>query len=61
MNAFEYGRWQAWQGTAHFILSDSNGAYEIQYFPTVDAMVNWLYLIAGDKAAARALNAQVKK
>lgn len=57
---FEFGRWQAWQGTAHVILSDSNGSYELQYFDNADNCVNWLFL-NGHKDAARALNAQVKK
>lgn len=56
---FEFGRWQAWQGTAHVLLSDSSGVYQLGYFATVDDAINWLYG-NGHRDAARALNKHVK-
>lgn len=56
---FEFGRWSAWQGTAHVLLSDSNAAYQLGYFATVDDAINWLF--ANDyRDAARALNRHAK-
>lgn len=61
MKPFESGRWQAWAGTSHIILSDTNGSYELGYFKTIDDAINWLYVIVEDKPAARALNAHKKE
>lgn len=59
MKPFIFGKWHAWEGTAHVILSNED-IKELHYFANTDNMVNWLYLIAKDEDAARALNAHVK-
>lgn len=58
MKPFQFGKWHAWQGTAHIILSDED-TKKLRYFETVNDCINWLYL-NGDtegRDAARALNA----
>ena len=58
--AFQHGKWHAWQGTAHILLSNED-VKELRYFKTADDCINWLYLDKqGDKEAARALNKHVK-
>jgi hypothetical protein len=59
MKPFNFGKWHAWQGTAHIILSDED-VKSLHYFTDTTSAINWLYLTANDKDAARALNAHVK-
>ena len=60
MKAFEFGKWHAWSGTDGILLSDESTKI-LRSFETVDAAINFLFLDAGDKPAARALNAHAKE
>jgi hypothetical protein len=61
MKGFIFGKWHAWQGTAHIILSNED-VKKLYYFKTPDDCINWLFLDKdGDKDAARALNKHVKE
>lgn len=59
LKAFEFNQWHAWQGTRGIMLSDES-AKVLKNFATADDAINYLYLSAGDKPAARALNAHMK-
>lgn len=48
------GRWHAWQGTAHVLLSDE-ATGQLTYYSAVDEAINSLWL-AGHREAARELN-----
>lgn len=52
---FIFGKWHAWNGASGVLLSDED-AKKLRAFATLDDCVTWLYL-AGEKDAARALNA----
>ena len=59
MLTFIYGDWHGWQSGDSFLLSDES-VKRLRSFPGANEAVNWLYLEAGDKPAARALNAAIK-
>lgn len=59
MKPFIFGKWHAWQGVAAILLSDED-TKTLREFKDPDSVVNWLYLTAKDKDAARALNAHIK-
>jgi hypothetical protein len=58
---FQHGKWHAWQGTAHILLSDED-TKELRYFKTANDCINWLYLHTDEKGrdAARALGHHMK-
>lgn len=58
MKPWEFKNWQAWEGTAHILLSDQSNA-DLTYHKNTDDVVNYLYL-TGNKEAARSLNAHLK-
>jgi hypothetical protein len=59
MKPWTFKNWQVWEGTGHILLHDENSP-KLLYFKTVDDVISHLY-IAGDKEAARALNAHIKQ
>lgn len=56
---FTHGKWHAWNGVACVLLSDES-TKELTQHADVDACINYLFITAGDKPAARALNAHAK-
>lgn len=60
LQPFTFDDWHAWQGEQGMILLSDESASKLRSFDNVDGAVNWLFL-AGEKPAARALNAHYKK
>lgn len=56
MKPFIFSKWHAWQGTGDIVLLSDEESKKLRQFKTADDCINWLYLEAGDKEAARALN-----
>ena len=53
------GKWHCWESNNNILLSDEE-TKRLKQFPTIDDCINWLYIVAEDKPAARSINAQMK-
>ena len=60
MKTFIFGKWHAWESNGKILLSNED-TKELLSFANTDDCINWLYITAGDKPAARALNNHVKE
>jgi len=58
---FIFNQWHVWDNLNNAFLLSNEETKDLKQFKTLDDCVNYLYLIANDKMAARELNKAMRE